>query len=519
MLDAVDFVRAPRTKDKRRGTNDAYARIQYLLPVPDGRRLAFNDIRGILYLTDMQGSAPKVYLDLRREDVRLSTTDPHGESGFMGFAFHPEFATPGQPGHGKFYTAFTAARGGAVPDYDHGDAIADNVVREWTTMDPQAGAFAGTSREVLRVGTAGRHNIGTIAFNSTAGRNDQDYGLLYIGFGDGSKHEWDPQRNSQTLATPLGAIARIDPLDTADGHRYGIPAGNPFVGRANAAPEIYAYGLRHPQQFSWDADGRMFIADIGYDLREEINLGAVGGNYGWPFREGTLVTPAAARRNASPQGAPSSFTCPVAQYPHPKDDTLAGVGGGFVYRGGIAALRGKYIFTDFPQGRLLAIDAPSLRPRLQAPVFELRLAIAGVEKSLVDASGSCRHAWRPIYDKQGKVIRHERRLDRNCRKRVDARLGIDHDGELYLLTKGDGWIRKLVGQANGDGVGLPGPAVEPMWEVAPDAEVLWRSEFNGYARHHPTGGVDAIVLARDRCDAARLVRAIFVPPPPPPPPT
>ena len=524
MLTAVDFVRAPRTADKHLGVNDAYARIQYLLPVPGGRRLAFNDIRGILYLTDMQGSAPQVYLDLDRQGVRLSTTRPHGESGFMGFAFHPDFAVPDKPGHGKFYTAHTGERGTAKADYDYGDALVDQVVREWTAKDPQANVFAGTSREVLRVGSGGVHNVGTIAFHSAANEGDEDYGLLYIGFGDGASHfYYSPRNHAQSLATPLGAIARIDPLDTADGRRYGIPASNPFVGRANAAPEIWAYGLRHPQQFSWDADGRMFIADIGQDHREEINLGIAGGNYGWPLREGTLVTPVAPWRSVSffPATHPSrtratsSFQCPVAQYR--RDGGLSAVGGGFVYRGAIAALRGKYVFTDFVQGRLFSIDVQRLRPQRANPIVELRLAVAEAEQSLVDASGFCAYAW-PTSEppamagkEQESSARAKRACGRRAERRLDARLGIDHDGELYVLTKGDGWIRKLVDRQNHP-LGAAAPPARPSPTAASDAKALWQSDFNGYARRLPTGRVEGIVLARERCERYdRTIRAAFVP--------
>ena len=486
MLTAVDFVRAPRTKDKHPSANNAYARIQYLLPVPGSRRLAFNDIRGILYLTDMQPSAPKVYLylDLRRQDVRLSTTVPR-HMGLMGFAFHPDFATPDKPGRGKFYTAFTAERGTAAPDYDHGDA--DNVVREWTTNDPQANVFAGTSREVLRVGGGGGrgHHIGTIAFNSAADENDEDYGLLYIAFGDGGE-----KSIAQSLSTPLGAIARIDPLDTAAGRRYGIPASNPFVGGANAAAEIWAYGLRHPQQFSFDVDGRMFIADIGHNRMEEINLGVSAENYGWPLREGTLVTTYAPLQSAiTPHppphhsGAPSSFACPVAEYAHAGDS--AAVGGGFVYRGIIEALRGKYMFTDIVQGRLFAIDAQRLDLKAPNPIVELRLAVNETQRSLADVSG----------------FRHF-----HHRRRVDARLGIDHNGDLYILTKGDGWIRKLVGQQN---LVLGGNAGRR--QGARNAKPLWRSDFNGYVRRF-SEGEEEIVVARDRCELHdRTIRAAFVP--------
>ena len=498
VLTAVDFVRAPRTADKHLGFNNAYARIQYLLPVPGGRRLAFNDIRGILYLTDMQGSAPQVYLDLNRQDVRLSTT-PHVQLGFMGFAFHPDFAMPDKPGHGKFYTAYTAytaERGTAKADYDGDDAVVDNVLREWTTNDPQANVFAGTSREVLRVGGGRFHTIGTIAFNSAADENDEDHGLLYIAFGEGGE-----QSNAQSLSTPLGAIARIDPLDTADGRRYGIPASNPFVGVANAAAEIWAYGLRHPQQFSFDVDGRMFIADIGHTRMEEINLGVVGGNYGWPLREGTLVT----WQSASHHSGASSFTCPVAEYAHAGDN--AAVGGGFVYRGIIEALRGKYMFTDIVQGRLFAIDTidtQRLDPKHQNPIVELRLAVNETQRSLADVSG-----FRETHPR--RVLRGHATTKPSATRRVDARLGIDHDGELYVLTKGDGWIRKLVGRQN-QALGSAAAAAWPTPMAAPDAKALWRSDFNGYARRLPAGRVEGIVLARERCERHdRTIRAAFVP--------
>lgn len=109
----VPFVRAPKTVDpaKPAGTNDAYARIQYLMPIPDGSgRLAFNDLRGFLYVTDTSGRDPVVYLDLNARDVGFYNAAYPNETGLLGFAFHPQFADEGQPGYGKFYTAFTAVR-------------------------------------------------------------------------------------------------------------------------------------------------------------------------------------------------------------------------------------------------------------------------------------------------------------------------------------------------------------------------------------------------------------------------
>lgn len=428
---ALPFVRAPRTEDPAaspRSTNDAYARIQYLLPVPGSSRLAFNDIRGILYLTNANGAAPSIYLDLRSEDVSFHNAAFPNEAGFMGFAFHPQFATPDTAGYGKFYTAFDATAESGVADYAEDSAnVQESVIREWTADDPAAAVFAGTSREVLRVGQfAPNHNAGTVAFNPTAQAGEDDYGLLYICFGDGGGGG-DPNDNGQDLATPLGSIARIDPLATSDGRAYDIPASNPFAGNADAAGEIWAYGLRHAQQFSWDTDGRMFIADIGQDQIEEVNLGVAGANYGWRLREGTFATGHEYGTRLGPvyplpETDAQAFAYPVAQYDH--DEGFA-VGGGYVYRGAaMPALYGWYVFTEFPRGRVFAIDTEDLRPGEPAEIVEVRLFFDGEERDLVAVAGFP-NPYNSAYP------------------RVDARLGIDHDGELYLLTKGDGWIRRL----------------------------------------------------------------------------
>ena len=432
VLAAVPLARAPRTTDPVRpaATNNAYARVQVLRQLPDGSgRLAFNDTRGILYLTDIDGRAPRVYLDLRGEGVDFSNAAFPNEAGFMGFAFHPEFAQEGRPGYGKLYTAYSATPASGTADYLEASAnVQESVVREWTATNPSAWGFSGTSRVLLRVGQfAGNHNVGALAFHPTASPGDADYGLLYIGFGDGGSAH-DPRDYGQGLAEPLGAIVRIDPLSTDAGASYGIPADNPLVAVEGAAPGIWAWGLRHPQQFSWDTfDGRMFISDIGQDQIEEINLGVAGANYGWRLREGTFATGHAVGRRLGPvyerpATDPEPFAYPVAQYDH--DEGFA-IGGGHVYRGAsIPELVGRYVFTEFVRGRIFAFDANQVVPGDPAPIEEIRLAFDGVERELADVSG-----YPNTY---------------NNTRRVDARLSVDADGELYLLTKGDGRIRRLV---------------------------------------------------------------------------
>ena len=304
----------------------------------------------------------------------------------------------------------------------------ESVIREWTIADPGATAFVGTAREVLRVSQfAPTHNIGNIDFNPTAAPDSSDYGLLYVCLGDGGGAN-DPQRNGQNPGTLLSAILRIDPVGAGE-HEYGIPEDNPFAGGEGGAPEVWAWGLRHAQQFSWDTDGRMFINDIGQDQVEEVNLGVAGGNYGWPLREGTFATAQGSEgaRLGSvyprPEEEAGRFVYPVAQYDH--DEGFA-IGSGFVYRGdGIPELAGRYVFADITLGRMFHMDTANLEPGRPAAISELRLTFDGDERPLMDIAGftNTYHDGIP---------------------RVDLRMGIDSGGEIYLLTKGDGWIRKLV---------------------------------------------------------------------------
>ena len=333
------------------------------------------------------------------------------------------------PGYGKLYTAYSAdVDSGSAAYLDSPPLSHHSVIREWTAEDASANEFTGTSREVFRVGQfAQSHNIGTISFNPHAERGSSDYGLLFVSMGDGGS-AYDPNDYGQSLAEPLGAILRIDPLAEEGDGAYGIPADNPFIGRQNVAAEIWAYGLRHAQHFSFDTDGRMFINDIGQNHIEEIDIGLPGANYGWRIREGTFATGYGVGLGISgfvfERGANNvSFTDPVAQYDH--DEGYA-IGGGFVYRGrGIRELYGRYVAADIVQGRLFYFDSSDLVPGRPAEMKELRVRINGAEQPVIDAVGY-----------QDSYARH--------RQRADLRLGLDEAGELYLLTKGDGWIRKLV---------------------------------------------------------------------------
>jgi len=224
----------------------------------------------------------------------------------------------------------------------------------------------------------------------------------------------------------MSSMLRIDPLGGSNGAAYGIPADNPFVGEAGVAPEIWAYGLRHPQHFSFGPDGTLYINDIGQAQIEEVNIGVAGANYGWRVREGTFATAfgiGGVRPNpVYPRPADDSgFTYPVAQFDHDEGNAISS---GFVYQGNaIPQLLGKYLFTDMVSGRIFYIDVDGLTADNPAEISELRVILDGEEVNLAEAVGF------PNTYARGN--------------RAGLRLGIDAEGELYLLTKGDGWVRRL----------------------------------------------------------------------------
>jgi glucose/arabinose dehydrogenase len=173
--------------------------------------------------------------------------------------------------------------------------------------------------------------------------------------------------------------------------------------------------------------GTFLIADVGQEHIEEINVGVKGANYGWPLREGTFVTDRADGRvlYAPPaDDTKKGFTFPVAQFDHFENGTDLGkvaVTGGFVYRGSaVPDLLGHYLFGDIVSGRVFHI-----------PIAELKLGSQAVVRELTLLSGGRPTTLRALV------------ASPNPDNRVDLRFGQDAFGEVYIMTKQDGVIRKL----------------------------------------------------------------------------
>lgn len=312
------------------GVVDAFPQIRIPRPVivthaGDGsRRLFVGSQFGEIHVfpKDHAVEETKVFLDIRS---RVAFEEIEDEEGLLGLAFHPKYKENGQ-----FFVYYT------LNDPPHTSVISRFRVlaNDPDRADPQS------EEELLRIPQPyWNHNGGTLLFGPD--------GYLYIGLGDGGGMR-DPRGHGQNLGTLLGSILRID-VDRIEGElKYAIPADNPFVGRAGACPEIWAYGLRNVWRMAFDREtGLLWAADNGEDLWEEIDLIERGGNYGWNLREGRNKF----GRNGS-EARPDLIE-PIWQYHHRVGVSIIG---GCVYRGPrLPQLHGAYLYADYVNGAIWAL--------------------------------------------------------------------------------------------------------------------------------------------------------------------
>ena len=271
-------------------------RLMLLADEPGTRRLFVHAMQGTIYSISYDGKTVTPYLDINAEKWGVNVQFSSHDRGFQSFAFHPQFNQRGTRGYGKFYTYTDSANMTKKADFQPNGPghTHDTVLLEWTAKDPEAATYdGGPPREIFRTAKPFQiHNGGQLAFNPFAKPGSADYGLLYMGVADGG-NGGDPYKHAQNLSVAFGKILRIDPLgsNSANG-QYGIPATNPFVKnpKPGARGEIYAYGCRNPQRFSWDPkNGNMFLADIGQEVVEKITLVTPGANLGWNIWEGSFT--------------------------------------------------------------------------------------------------------------------------------------------------------------------------------------------------------------------------------------
>ena len=321
----------------------------FVTSVPDdsGHMAVVEQSGKIFMLSEGSGSSEAMtFLDITDRVRRQGN-----EEGLLGLAFHPDYPT-----NGRFFVYYSASsprrsvlsRFQVSGDPNRADAESEAIVLEVEQPFPN-------------------HNGGMIAFGPD--------GLLYVALGDGGSGG-DPRGNGQNVATLLGSLLRID-VDAPKGDLgYAIPGGNPFPS-GNARGEIWAYGLRNPWRFSFDrATGDLWLADVGQNDKEEINIVRQGGNYGWNVMEGAdCFQPSSDCRR-------EGLELPLWEYAH---SLGCSVTGGYVYRGqAVPWLQGAYVYADFCSGFVWGLRYDGARVTEQALLLDSGLNISSCGE---DAAG------------------------------------------------------------------------------------------------------------------------------------
>jgi glucose/arabinose dehydrogenase len=362
-------------------------------PADGSHRLFVVDQTGLIWILLDGTRVEKPFLDLRERVVELNSL--YDERGLLGLAFHPDFAA-----NGRFYVSYSAPlrSGLSLDEWDHTTYISEFTV----SVDDTNLADPESERVLLAMDKPGyNYEAGHIAFGPD--------GYLYIATGDSVR---DPAteagKYAQDTSSLLGKILRIDVNGTADtGRNYLIPIDNPFVS-GEGLPAIFAYGFRNPYRFSFDVSDsgrqRLFVADVGQAMMEEVNLVEAGGNYGWPIREGMTCFNLQNWSQPLESCPTSGLSEPIIAYAHEGD--FSAVIGGMVYSGNtVPNLTGGYVFGDWGRGNGRLFIAFPPNPGLGSwKITEIQIKVPNNQSGIGQLLG----------------------------------IGQDESGELYVLTKAPG---------------------------------------------------------------------------------
>lgn len=412
-IELADYLTFPASSEKEK----ARTRIATMRAHPSGNGTQFvSDQNGIIYR--IKDGEVGTFLDIRPL-IDNFATEPGLGTGLGSFTFHPDFLN-----NGLIYITYTEKPTGKPADYSYADSIRVKlqwVVSEWKIKDVNAAVFAGSHRELLRINVPGASH-GTQDIGFTPGlKGDPDYGMLYIGTGDGGATIGKHPELTHDLRSLLGTIIRINPLgNNSPNGQYGIPADNPFFNHPDpkVRQEIWAYGFRNPHHLAWwkSPQGPVLLeTDVGEGNVEEINLVEKGQDYGWNLREGNYALDFENLKSPKdlPDGEAGPYRDPFAQYDHTDGNAIIG---GYVYEGPLEALRDKFVFGDIVRGRLMYLDFS--KGINDHTIYEMFVVQDGKNVSLKKLTPTPRLDLRITYDPFKK--------------------------EMYLMTKGDGKIRKIV---------------------------------------------------------------------------
>ena len=434
--------------------------------VDDGAQLGEGKIYELVEQTDGTRNA-ELFLNAGEaifQQTGLNIDNSSPLNGLRSVAFHPEFET-----NGKLFISYTGQRPADPTQFfylsDPPNPVAvESVLAEFTFDFQNNQVDTSSYREVFRVGMFNsEHSIRNVVFNKYAQPGDEDYGLLYIGHGDGS--EQSAIAGSGQLSDALGKILRINPLQNGSAP-YSVPTSNPFVGDSGMLDEVYAIGFRNPHNLTFTRDSvgsiQLIVTEIGRDNLEEVNIVVAGGNYGWAEREGVLrhlKDQVGVNGSVAPlpaDDAQNDFIYPVTIYGHEAvpGTTFAGqaLGGGHVITNGSTELDGQFVFVEFStDSRAFHIDFAAAQqqvttldpndPSRDEPseltwLDPQELTILFDHDSDESTPPLVRDSLRDVLNDDPEFTT----ITTSGKVRADLRLGEGPNGELYILNKRNSWV-------------------------------------------------------------------------------
>lgn len=342
---------------------DAYPQINIasplrILPFPNTEDVLILSKIGEIWQVSLETQEKKLILDIKDRSFKL------GEAGTVGMALHPQF---GNVDAADKQTIFVFYR--TKPDPDDWDEEGFNRLSKFT-WDISENKFDPESEEVLiqQYDRSTWHNGGGMFFGPD--------GFLYLALGDEGEEEFIGESTQRLDGGLFSGVIRIDVDNNPDlshpiirqpiangtnifsewgdtySQGYSIPNDNPWQNpNGSILEEFYAIGIRSPYSTFYDKiNDEIWVLDVGSEFIEEISLLNKEDNLQWPYKEGTRVL----EMHEKPNDLIGNEKEPLFEYGRSVGSAV--IGGG-IYRGGkFTSLYGKYLFADFVEGKLMALD-------------------------------------------------------------------------------------------------------------------------------------------------------------------
>ena len=330
-----------------------------IISYPRDNKMLVSSKSGLVHLLDTELKELTQILDIEDRVFKLA------DAGFVGMALHPDF-DPDDPEADK--RIFVYYKTSPTPEEWSDDGYNRLSSFVWNN---DLGEFDNSTEQILiqQYDRSPWHDGGAMFF----GPED---GFLYLSIGDEGFEEHQEVSTQRLDRGLFSGILRLDvdndpslshpirrqPIANGPMHPnwstysqgYSIPNDNPWLNEdGSILEEFYAIGIRSPFAMSYDEEKQqIWLADVGSDMFEEVNLIEGSDNCQWPYMEGEAITGYLEKPSDSDF---IGFEKEVL-YAVPRDAGACIIGGQVYNSTEFSYLNGKYLFADHITHKLMALN-------------------------------------------------------------------------------------------------------------------------------------------------------------------